>query len=478
MTVSQDLLSLIGDENTTRRWNVDVPLGTPTVITFSFPEVLPDYHDEPIPGFQSFGETHRTHVRTALDTWSAAGGLTFVEVPADIGGQITFSLRDMTGLTNSVGNPLSGYGFYPGSYSVTNSRGETTLQNEYYGRGGDILMNADYYAAAASSIAPGIRGYSILLHEIGHALGLKHPFEGGPTITPEHDNGAYTVMSYDRPRSTTTLGSVDFEAIEYLYGTDAPDAAWNATETAVEQYGSEGADLLTGFDIADILFGNGGDDELRGQSGADQLHGGAGDDRLFGGPGDDRIFGGAGANDTAVFDVQYGSAMVEFVADSVIVTNTEGFDSTSYRTELDGVELLEFSDQTLSVASLRPSVELTGTDEDDRLVGEVGDDRLDGAGGNDTLIGDYGNDLLLGGEGNDELAGGNGTDTLNGGAGDDLITGGRMRRICATWSMPVRAMTTSMPARAMIRCSVRMGMTPSRAGPVSTICRDRTATTS
>ncbi|MCV2891367.1 matrixin family metalloprotease [Ruegeria aquimaris] len=424
MPVSRDLLSLIGDENTLRRWNVDSPLGTPTAVTFSFPDVLPDYHSESIPGFQSFGAQHRAHVRTALETWGNAGGLTFVEVPSEIGGQITFSMRDMTGLTNSVGNPLSGYGFYPSYYSVTNSLGERLLQNEYLGVGGDIFMNADYYAAAASTIAPGIRGYSILLHEIGHALGLKHPFESGPTITPGHDNGTFTVMSYDRPRSTTTLGSVDFEAIRYLYGTTGPNAFWNATETAVEQQGTTGADLLNGFEIDDILFGHDGDDDLRGKAGNDQLYGGAGDDRLFGGPGDDRIFGGTGANDRAVFDARYGLATIEFIADQVIVTNTEGRGSTRYRTELDDIELLEFSDQTVAVADLRPSVDRTGTVGDDSLTGEVGDDRLDGAGGNDTLVGDYGNDLLLGGDGNDELVGGNGADTLNGGDGDDTITGG------------------------------------------------------
>lgn len=58
---------------------------------------------------------------------------------------------------------------------------------------------------------------------------------------------------------------------------------------------------------------------------------------------------------------------------------------------------------------------LTGTDDDDVLIGGVGDDTIDGAGGDNRLLGEDGNDLITSGDG---------ADTLNGGAGNDAIVGG------------------------------------------------------
>ena len=79
---------------------------------------------------------------------------------------------------------------------------------------------------------------------------------------------------------------------------------------------------------------------------------------------------------------------------------------------------------------------ITGTDEEDDLIGQNGingllglggnhatggngADSLDGGDGNDTLAGDGGNDTLDGGDGNDTLAGGQGDDQLLGGDGSD-----------------------------------------------------------
>ena len=71
---------------------------------------------------------------------------------------------------------------------------------------------------------------------------------------------------------------------------------------------------------------------------------------------------------------------------------------------------------------------ISGTSENDTIVGWAsggnanspsGNDILNGLAGNDSLAGGTENDSLIGGDGNDTLDGGLGTDTLNGGAGDD-----------------------------------------------------------
>ncbi len=45
----------------------------------------------------------------------------------------------------------------------------------------------------------GEHGYTTLIHEIGHALGLKHPHDGAPNLPSGEDNHTNTVMSYGFP---------------------------------------------------------------------------------------------------------------------------------------------------------------------------------------------------------------------------------------------------------------------------------------
>ncbi len=79
------------------------------------------------------------------------------------------------------------------------------------------------------------------------------------------------------------------------------------------------------------------------------------------------------------------------------------------------------SDTTSADIYAVDSSTITGTDEDEVLVGGSGSDILQGGSGDDSLIGNAGNDTLDGGAGDDLLMGGTGDDTLTGGAGDDLF---------------------------------------------------------
>ncbi|QUJ77851.1 hypothetical protein KDD17_07930 [Sulfitobacter albidus] len=71
------------------------------------------------------------------------------------------------------------------------------------------------------------------------------------------------------------------------------------------------------------------------------------------------------------------------------------------------------------------SVEINGTDDDDRISGEVGSDFLDGEAGDDVLNGRAGNDTIFGRDGDDVLQGEDGDDMLCSGDGDDIISGNR-----------------------------------------------------
>jgi serralysin len=67
-----------------------------------------------------------------------------------------------------------------------------------YPAGGDIWISPTVASAAnpASAWAPGGRSHLSLMHEVGHALGLKHPFDDAPLLAPVYDNRRYTLMSY------------------------------------------------------------------------------------------------------------------------------------------------------------------------------------------------------------------------------------------------------------------------------------------
>ncbi|WP_299567074.1 matrixin family metalloprotease [uncultured Sulfitobacter sp.] len=443
-----DVLSLTKSE-AAERWNHEASLGTPVVVSYSFPTQAAPYDtlSGAQDGFDGFTPAHRAHARTALETWEAASGIRFVEVTDSVGGDIRFGMIDMTGRTNATGNPLSGFAYYPSDYEYGTGAG-TQYLTLHDNIGGDIFLNRDYYLENASTITPGVRGYSILLHEVGHALGLRHPFEGEPVISSDRDNGTFTVMSYDRSRGTTQLGTLDREAMALLYG--APerslDAAWDGASATMRITGTGGSDTVLGSHLDDVLTGGAGDDILSADAGDNILSGGAGDDRFVTRAGSHVIDGGTGTD----------RVLISGIYDTGLLSGAQGRliydDGGDLRVEMTNVAEVWFDTRwyggTLDIVSTRdlfgpPTEARQGSDADEALTGTDARDSIDGGGGNDTLAGglsddtlgggagddrvsgDDGDDLLDGGAGADTIEGGTGVDTLIGGAGDDMLTGGR-----------------------------------------------------
>lgn len=85
-------------------------------------------------------------------------------------------------------------------------------------------------------------------------------------------------------------------------------------------------------------------------------------------------------------------------------------------------------------AAKRNVAEITGTDDNDFLIGTfghdsmkglAGDDVLLGLSGDDTMDGGDGIDIMLGGRGYDVMSGGNGVDAMSGGKGNDTVIGNK-----------------------------------------------------
>lgn len=194
------------------------PLGSPTVVTFSFENTLPSYMMAAAASTaRPLTDAEKNNVRAAASIWDNASGLVMMEVGAGQG-QIAISAYDFRTTGN---NGFEGIASYPG-----------------FGAGGDVYLNT------ANEITVGLS-----LHELGHALGLKHPFEPlrtGVTLPAAEDNSTNTVMSYTGGFKNQ-IGPYDQAAIQYLYGPNvSTDKVYPAGYTA-QSYLAANPDLLRAF---------------------------------------------------------------------------------------------------------------------------------------------------------------------------------------------------------------------------------------
>ncbi|MGJ3247362.1 MAG: spondin domain-containing protein [Elainellaceae cyanobacterium] len=139
--------------------------------------------------------------------------------------------------------------------------------------------------------------------------------------------------------------------------------------------GSAQDDQLFGGGGNNVLTGNDGNDLLSGRGGSDTLEGGLGDDILQGGGGNDITDGGEGT-DTADFQ-------------DIGANVTANLETGEAQYEANGNQI---QDQLISIENL------TGSTNDDTLIGDDQANVLAGNAGDDTLVGGDGDDILRGDE--------------------------------------------------------------------------------
>lgn len=397
---------LTGDDRA--RWNALADEGAPAVVTYRFFDfgsmpshlaVGPGFAND---GFLPFDAAQQGAFRRALDRFADAAGLLFVELGAH-------DDRAMIGAHRTTGSDWGGWANYPDVY-------------------GDAVFDSDLVIDADGRFDPGTPPFEIILHEIGHAVGLKHPFEAAPgnavRLAADLDRTSNTVMSYERgSRPKDDLGRIDVDALRALYGGAEGVRGWSATvsDAAIVLRAGSGDDVLInpggrfhlhGGAGDDRFVASGSDDRQFGEGGRDQLDGGGGDDRLDGGDGADRIDGGWGAD-----RILGGQGNDRLDGDGPEV--------------LSGADFFGANDDVIRGGGGRDLID--GGEGDDRLFGDggadrifarSGDDRASGGGGRDRVDGGSGDDRLDGGAMGDVLTGGAGADRLDGQAGDDVLRGG------------------------------------------------------
>ncbi len=218
---------------------------------------------------QAFNAAQRTVTVDLLAYVTSVTGITFLEVATDDEADIQFANANIAN-PRFAGETWS----YPADAYV-------------------YLDSSDAWGAYTQDPQPGSAGYELFLHEVGHALGLIHPFEGTYPLPAGLglDTKDNTLMSYvGAPFVKSAFQAYDLLALYWLYGGDGlgGERGFNTLDgptlppgTGLALAGGTGADTLSGSPLDDVLFGGPGSDVLTGGAGSNLVDGGEGADTAF-----------------------------------------------------------------------------------------------------------------------------------------------------------------------------------------------------
>ena len=191
----------------------------------------------------SHGTTNETTLAAAFAAWDAAADFEFVEVEED-GGEVGEFRVAFTDRSSSA----AAFAYRPGDYAVN---GDIWFESE------DIDITGNDFST--DGVGSGGFNYFAALHEIGHAVGLSHPFDSGDdssngdddlplaqdsmrntvmtyvqldkNMVLKFDGGGTTAPSYRIYASTPMM--YDIEMMEHYYGAEDDNTGNNTYSFSV-----------------------------------------------------------------------------------------------------------------------------------------------------------------------------------------------------------------------------------------------------
>jgi hypothetical protein len=261
---------------------------------------------------------------------------------------------------------------------------------------GDVFIDT---GIDTTTLGAGNYGYMTINHELGHALGLKHPFEDGATLPTVQDNRVNTIMSYTDYRALTPV----------FTGTKT------ATGTTVNMsYGNKYADSFMVDDIA----------ALQNIYGANTTASTSNNTYSYGVTPFYHTIWDAGGTDTLDFSLTTHSDIIKLMSGSYSTVNYRSVTTqiadqqAKYYADLGS----HYYDSWVADAYNKYSSEIyTGENALGIAYGCVIENAIGGS-GDDTFYDNSVNNSLSGGAGNDSFyEGAGGFDTLTGGDGTDKL---------------------------------------------------------
>jgi serralysin len=292
----------------------------------------------------------------------------------------------------------------------------------------------------------GGRGFTTMLHEIGHGLGLAHPFDGGG------GSGLFPGVTVGDPFS---FGENNLN--QRIYTTMAYNSGWKKGPLGAptsEFWGREMGPMA--FDIAAIqdLYGP---NTTTGAGASTYLL----PDANVSGTGWTCIWDTSGVDSITYLGTR--NTIISLVAATLDNTPTGG-GVVSYASGVMGGYTIANGVLIENANGGSGNDTITGNAISNTLNGGGGNDYIDGAGGGDIVSGEGGNDVIFGDIGIDDLFGGSGNDYMDGGAEGDRLNG----------SVPLAAMI-SLATTATISCMAAWVPTRPMAATATTTSTTRAA---